>query len=147
MAPQVAGKLDLLSRRDTFVDRDDFVFPSDAGDTIDGSALRRRFEVARTKAGLRKIRFHDLRHSFGTVAANAALTGHELQAWMGHADYRTTARYLHYRTRGDEARRLAAAFSPEPILQPACNQEGSTEVPEPAAACGNLPGLPGQYPP
>jgi hypothetical protein len=31
---------------------------------------------------------------------------------MGHADYRTTARYLHYRERGDEAARLAEAFAP-----------------------------------
>ena len=49
--------------------------------------------------------------------ANAALTGHELQAWMGHADYRTTTRYLHYRTRGDEAARLATAFAPQAELQ------------------------------
>jgi hypothetical protein len=29
---------------------------------------------------------------------------------MGHADLKTTARYLHYRARGDEAGRLADAF-------------------------------------
>src|SRR5436190_21741252 len=33
-----------------------------------------------------------------------------VQAWMGHADQRTTARYLHYKERVDEADRLAAAF-------------------------------------
>lgn len=55
----------------------------------------------------------DLRHSFGTIAANAALSGRELQAWMGHADYRTTQRYLHSRERGDEAARLALAFATE----------------------------------
>lgn len=30
---------------------------------------------------------------------------------MGHADDRTTQRYLHYRERGDEATRLPTAFS------------------------------------
>ena len=30
---------------------------------------------------------------------------------MGHVDAETTARYTHYRSRGDEATRLAAAFA------------------------------------
>jgi hypothetical protein len=30
---------------------------------------------------------------------------------MGHADAKTTARYTHYRPRGDEAARLAPAFA------------------------------------
>ena len=73
--------------------------------------MRRRYVDAQKAAGLRSLRFHDLRHSFGTIAANAALSGRELQAWMGHADFRTTQRYLHYRERGDEAARLASAFA------------------------------------
>jgi integrase len=48
--------------------------------------------------------------TFGTIAANALLSGRELQEWMGHADLKTTARCLHYRARGDEAGRLADAF-------------------------------------
>lgn len=133
MVPELAGELDRLSLRETFVDRDDFVFVGEKGEPLDGSALRRRFTVAQRKAGLSPIRFHDLRHSFGTIAANAALTGHELQAWMGHADYRTTTRYLHYRTRGDEAARLAKAFAPQAELQADRKQDASTEVLQPAA--------------
>lgn len=59
---------------------------------------------------MRRLTFHELRHTFGTVAANAALNGRELQEWMGHADLKTTQRYVHYRARGDEASRFAAAF-------------------------------------
>lgn len=33
-----------------------------------------------------------------------------MQEWLGHADARTTARYVHYRKRTDEAQRLAGAF-------------------------------------
>ena len=76
--------------------------------------MRRRFVAAVKAAKLRPLRFHDLRHSFGTIAANAELSTRELQAWLGHADARTTARYTHHRERGDEAARLAKAFAPLP---------------------------------
>jgi integrase len=111
LAPEVAKALARLSQREPFTGRNDFVFVGEKGGPLDGSALRRRYVEAQKRAKLRALRFHDLRHSFGTIAANAALCGRELQAWLGHADYRTTQRYLHYRERGDEAARLAAAFS------------------------------------
>jgi hypothetical protein len=60
---------------------------------------------------LRRLGFHDLRHSFGSLAARAATTARELQEWMGHADAKTTARYTHYRPRGGESSRLASAFA------------------------------------
>jgi integrase len=52
-----------------------------------GATLRR--------AGLRPLRFHDLRHTFGTrMIAKADIRG--VQEWMGHADVQTTMKYLHY---------------------------------------------------
>ena len=63
------------------------------------------------RAKVKRLTFHELRHTFGTVASNAALSGRELQEWMGHANLATTQRYLHYRARGDEANRLGAAFA------------------------------------
>ena len=38
----------------------------------------------------------------------------ELQAWLGHAEVRTTMRYTHYREQADAAQRLAAAFQAAP---------------------------------
>jgi integrase len=37
----------------------------------------------------------------------------EVQTYLGHADAKTTRRYLHYRPRTDEAKRLAKAFTIE----------------------------------
>ena len=46
----------------------DLVFPSDEGTPIDNNNLvRRHFEPAMRNAGLRKIRFHDLRHTFASL--------------------------------------------------------------------------------
>ena len=94
------------------VDDDDLVFPGELGQYLDGSALRRRFMAASARAGLRPIRFHDLRHTFGTLAVRGAESIVELQDWLGHAEVRTTMRYTHYREQQDAAQRLAKAFGP-----------------------------------
>lgn len=111
MVPEAAQALARLLRRDDSTDDDDPVFVGEAGGYLDGSALRRRFKAAQKRAELRPLRFHDLRHTFGSLAARKAESGRELQEWMGHADLKTTARYTHYRARGGEARRLAEAFA------------------------------------
>ena len=79
---------------------------------LDGSALRRRYKKALQKAELRPLRFHDLRHTFGSIAINQATIA-QVQAWMGHADIQTTMKYMHHRSRAGEARLLSAAFRPK----------------------------------
>jgi integrase len=113
MVPQVGQALARLLQRDRFTGPDDLVFPNEGGRWLDASALRRRYKDAQDAAELRPLRFHDLRHTFGTHARASAESDRELQEWMGHADARTTARYTHYRPRKDAARRLSQAFEPE----------------------------------
>jgi integrase len=92
--------------------RGDLVFPGERGEYLDGSALRRRYKKALEKAKLRPLRFHDLRHTFGSIAINQA-TIVQVQAWMGHADVQTTMKYMHHRSRAGDARLLSAAFRPK----------------------------------
>jgi integrase len=92
--------------------RGDLVFPGERGEFLDGSALRRRYKKALVKAKLRPLRFHDLRHTFGSIAINQA-TIVQVQAWMGHADVQTTMKYMHHRSRAGDARLLSAAFKPK----------------------------------
>jgi integrase len=99
-----------LGQRRSATGADDLVFPGDFGTYLDASALRRRFIATQKRAGLRQIRFHDLRHTFGTLAVRGAESIVELQAWLGHAEVRTTMRYSHYREHADAAERLATAF-------------------------------------
>ena len=117
MIPEVATALARQLQRDRFTGRDDFAFPNEVGRYLDGSALRRRYKAAQKRAELRPLRFHDLRHSFGSIAVTRAESTRELQAWMGHADARTTERYTHYKARTGEARRLAGAFAVKPVLE------------------------------
>jgi integrase len=64
------------------------------------------------RAGLRRLRFHDLRHAFGS-AAITKLDAHAVQSYMGHQHYSTTQRYLHHKPRRDDAAKLAEAFESE----------------------------------
>ncbi len=110
MAPDVASSIAQLGRREHWTGDDDVVFVGEAGSYLDGSALRRRYKAALVRGGLRPLRFHDLRHTFGTrMIAKADIR--RLQEWMGHADVQTTMKYLHYAPRDEDARLVAEAFA------------------------------------
>jgi integrase len=110
LAPAVAASLAPLSQRADWAGDDDLVFVGVAGGYLDGSALRRRYKAALATAGLRSLRFHDLRHTFGTrMIAKADIR--RVQEWMGHADIQTTMRYLHYAPHADDARLVAEALA------------------------------------
>jgi integrase len=91
---------------------DELVFPGEGGGYLDASALRRRYGKAQKKAGLVALRFHDLRHTFGSLAVSRASLV-QLQAWMGHADIKTTMRYLHHKSHAAEADLLDGVFAAE----------------------------------
>ncbi|MDQ6730860.1 MAG: site-specific integrase [Actinomycetota bacterium] len=123
MAPDVGEALARLGQRLDWTGDDDLVFPGASGDYLDGSALRRRYGAALVRAGLRPLRFHDLRHTFGTrMIAKADIR--RVQEWMGHADIQTTMRYLHYAPRGDDAALVADAFR---IEEPASLDRGRVD--------------------
>jgi integrase len=118
MAPEVAAALAKLADRSRWTGDDDLVFVGVLGSYLDGSALRRRYDVAVKAAGIRPLRFHDLRHTFGTrMIAKADIR--RVQEWMGHADVQTTMKYLHYVPRPDDAALVAEAFKVEPVASAA----------------------------
>jgi integrase len=109
MAGEVAEALARLSQRDQFTGDDDLVFTGPYGDHLVGRVVSRRYHEAVVRAGLRRLRFHDLRHTFGTHAIRTA-DSREVMEWMGHEDIRTTQAYLQFKPKHDAARRLSAAF-------------------------------------
>lgn len=111
MVEEVASALRDLGDHSAHTSKGDLVFVSREGTHVDGSALRRRYLATLDAAGLRRLRFHDLRHTFGSLAINVASIV-QVQAWMGHSDIKTTMRYLHHKSRADDAELLSAAFRP-----------------------------------
>lgn len=110
LAPQLATAL--RSWRPKSVSHDALVFPGSLPERkLDGDALSSRYRRARDAAGLRPLGFHDLRHTFGSLAVDAGASLVQVQAWMGHADIGTTMRYLHSKNRAGDAALLGAAFA------------------------------------
>jgi integrase len=116
--------LDELSRRDWFTSPDDFVFCGPAGDPLDDSALRRRYNAARDAAGLPPLPFHHLRHTFATLAIRG-LDPATVQTLLGHSKITTTERYLHARPLTELAERMDAIFAVAPPVTSPSHQAGS----------------------
>jgi len=118
MAPDVGTALARLGQRERWTAPDDLVFPGATGGFMDASAMYRRFVAAAARAGLGRLRFHDLRHTFGTtMAANPKVDLRRLQEWMGHADMATTQRYSHFTPRHDDAALVAEAFARNDVAE------------------------------
>ena len=112
LGDQALGALDRLSRRPNFTSADDYVFATIAGDRPDPSALRRRFIAARDAAGLPSLRFHDLRHTAGTLLTRV-LDPVTVRDVLGHADLKTTERYLHAVRASRLSEAATRAFAPD----------------------------------
>lgn len=117
LTDDAARTLDALSRRERWTGPDDLVFPSPSGALIDAGKARTAFYRALKLAGLGRLRekpepitFHDLRHTFGTLAVQVFPVT-DVQAMLGHADITTTMRYVHHVPRHDAAQRLSRAFA------------------------------------
>jgi integrase len=107
LMPQVALELTKLRRREPFTHDDDLVFAGPTGKVLNYDSLVVRYKAAQKAAGLRPVRFHDLRHSFGTMAVRQfPIT--DVQTWMGHADIATARKYIHYAPQPEAAARLGS---------------------------------------
>jgi integrase len=71
-----------------------------------------------TRAGVREVRFHDLRHSFGTRMAGVGVPMRTLQEWLGHRDFATTLIYADYSPSEQEREWVAAAFARGGLVPP-----------------------------
>ena len=112
LADQLAGELNRHFKRSAHQAGDDLVFANPkTGGVLEYSALGRRFKKTLARAGVRPVRFHDLRHTFGTRMAAENVVPRTLQEWMGHGDLKTTMIYLDYAPREDESQVVGDAFS------------------------------------
>jgi integrase len=77
-------------------DYDDYVCVNQLGDLIKPSYVTGHFHELLKDLGLRKIRFHDLRHTFASVLLNNDVPLINVSNFLGHSDISTTANiYAH----------------------------------------------------
>jgi integrase len=120
MADRLAGELDRWSRRTLYGTDDDLVFAHpQSGRPLDRTKLTKRFKAACREAGVRPVRFHDLRHTFATRLAASGQPLRTIQEFLGHADSKTTQIYAHYAPSAREVEMVNAAFASDGADDPA----------------------------
>jgi integrase len=72
-------------------DRDGLVFSDAIGRPLHPEAVSRAFGRARDRAGVPRIRFHDLRHSAATALLAEGVPLAVISEWLGHASIAITA--------------------------------------------------------
>lgn len=76
--------------------KNDYIFKWDNGKPYTPDYVSRKFGRILNHYGLRKIRFHDLRHSCASLLVANGFQLKDIQEWLGHADIQTTANiYAH----------------------------------------------------
>jgi integrase len=116
MSAQVSQVLATLGQREYKVRPGDLVFCREDGEHLDPTTVRQRYYDARDAAAkhdedMPSLRFHDLRHTFGSLAAASGMDLVWIKQVMGHASITTTQRYLHARRSTDDAAKLSRAFA------------------------------------
>lgn len=120
MTDRLARELDRWSRRTIYGGDGDLVFAHpQSGSPLDRSKVTKRFKAACTAAGVRLIKFHDLRHTFATRLAASGQPLRAIQEFLGHADSKTTQIYAHYAPSAHEVEMVNEAFAqPTPARAP-----------------------------
>lgn len=74
-----------------------YIFPSSVtGEIRDTSAVTRRLHRIQDRAGVPRIRFHDLRHSFATLSLEQGMDIKTVSHMLGHTDAGFTMNtYMH----------------------------------------------------
>ena len=95
--------------------RSPYVFPT-RGKRGHIANVQKAWVAALKRAGLRRVRAHDLRHSFASSAIGAGVSLYIVGKLLGHRQATTTQRYAHLEK--DVARaafdRVTAALTPSP---------------------------------
>ena len=70
---------------------DDYVCVNEIGQLLRPNYVTAKFSELLKENGLKHIRYHDLRHSCASLLLANGVPMKEIQEWLGHSNYRTTA--------------------------------------------------------
>ena len=104
-------------------DYDGYVFVDEMGERLNPNYLTSYFPKFVESHGLKRMRFHDLRHSCASLLLANGVPLKQIQEWLGHSDFSTTANiYAHL----DYSSKLSSAQAMESgIFLPCADDFGS----------------------
>ena len=97
---------------------DGYVFVDVLGDRMKPDYLTKYFPQYIQRHGIQKMRFHDLRHSCASLLLANGVPLKQIQEWLGHSDFSTTANiyaHLDYRSKVSSAQAMEKGLTlPDP---------------------------------
>ena len=74
----------------------EYVLSNNDGSNVNPDRISKKFYNIISKYNLRKIRFHDLRHTFASIANATGMTIYDISKVLGHSDVTVTSKvYIH----------------------------------------------------
>ena len=92
----------------------DYVFVDELGKLLFPDNLTHQFQLVVKKNNLKHIRFHDLRHSCASLLLSSGVHMKQIQEWLGHADFSTTANiysHLDFSSKIESAKKISDSFN------------------------------------
>lgn len=123
LPPHVVERLGEHMAEHTGADPEALVFTDDAGRIVSRETRQRHFLKARRAVGRTDLRWHDLRHTGATLAAQAGASVRELQHRLGHSTFKAAMVYQHasFERDRDLAQRLSV-LAHQPAFTDAANR-------------------------
>lgn len=108
------GKEVRAAIRERDYEYDGFVFVDELGERMRVDYLTNAFPKFLESHGLRRMRFHHLRHSCASLLLANGVPLKHIQEWLGHSDFTTTANiyaHLDYKSKITSAQAMEAGLA------------------------------------
>ena len=91
----------------------DYIYVNELGELVRPNFITQSFPLILANNKLKKIRFHDLRHSCASLLYAHGVSLKEIQEWLGHSDISTTSNiytHLDYSSKVSSANAILSVF-------------------------------------
>lgn len=91
----------------------EYIYVDEMGSRIKPGYITQHFSLMLKNHGLKKIRFHDLRHSCTSLLYANGVSLKEIQEWLGHSDISTTSNihtHLDYSSKVSSANAILSVY-------------------------------------